>query len=560
MAFTLDTKYLGARGNAAPYGFNYTCGVGSTLFVLGIVTQGSSAREGGAPTLGGIPLTQAWVNQQAPTSPETDVELWYLINPPIGWNSVFIPNTGAAKYITPIASSYTTASGTSCVYITSNGAGGTSNFPTVTLTLDAVNLCVAVVGSGSDSWNPSGHKGTVLYDVDEGTYGAGGQYYVSPGSGNYAIYLLNGDTEDWAIVGAAFREVTVAPAPYETSKVLDTVAGLVVAAVFGALSISGVSETVKVADGLWGLNDKAIVRDVASTQITFPILTNFDIVTSDDVKVKDGFQEIKDRAVVTDVPYVFVGAQSPHKTIWVNDKVIVRESSFRRAIYSEAKVRDVPNVYIGKYRINVSEKVVTRGYAELNSLSMELRVSDTVKVRELIGAIQSDVLNVNIYDDVKVREDVVQNIRFTTIDVSDNVISREEVILTPALFQTNDSAKIRESAKIDIVSLIGVSDSVITREVTNDSTTLYQSVSDSVIVREISTGTLSPGYNIQTYDTVISSDMGTGIPRYLRPTTSDHIKVRDFGQGLIVMGWMPVPEPTGLWIDVPPDVDIWTDV
>jgi len=112
MAFTLDTKYLGARANTAPYTFSYSCGAGTTLFVLGIVTQGSTAREGGTPTLAGKTLTQAWVNQQAPVGPETDVELWYLINPPIGSNTVSIPNTGAAKYITPIASSYKTASGT----------------------------------------------------------------------------------------------------------------------------------------------------------------------------------------------------------------------------------------------------------------------------------------------------------------------------------------------------------------------------------------------------------------------------------------------------------------
>jgi len=336
---------------------------------------------------------------------------------------------------------------------------------------------------------------------------------------------------------------------------------LVVAAVLGALSISGVYETVKTSDGLWTMGDRAIVSDAPTVSISTGTGTSYDLTTFDSVKVRDGFQEIKDRVVVTDSPFLFIPAASPHKSVNVYDNVKVTESPFRGAINDTVKVTDVPTVLIRKYSINVSDKVRSWGYVDISALNLiGLRASDSVKVRDEVSATQSDVLALNVYDDVKVREDVTRNIRFTVINVSDSVISRDEGYIKQDVALAVDSVIVSDVAKLNVSLVLNIYDDVIIREGTYAGATLSPSVSDVVIITDIPTGSLSPGFNIQVSEMVFVRDFGTGVPRYLRPYTSDQVKARDFAQALIAMGWTPIPEPSALWIDIPPDTDIWTDV
>ena len=373
---------------------------------------------------------------------------------------------------------------------------------------------------------------------------------------------MNIGSDDWAMIGVAFREVSTAVSPNEPVKVIDYVAGIVVGAILGALSISGVSETIKVADGLWTLGEKAIVRDVATVGISQETGTSFDINVFDPVKVRDGFQQIKDSVAVDDYANILV--ITPTITgfdVRVTDNVKVRESPFTRAIYDRIKVEDVPTVLIRKYFINVSDPVRVWGYADISAINLiGLSASDSVKVRDEVSATQSDVLALTVYDDVKVREDVTRNIRFTVINVSDSVISRDEGYIKQDVALAVDSVIVRDVPKVTVNITISVYDDVINREATYAGATIYTSVSDVVIITDIPSGSLSPGFNIQVYETVISSDFGSGIPRYLRPFTSDQVRARDFAQTLIAMGWTPIPEPSALWIDIPSDVDIWTDV
>jgi len=204
-AHTFDTKYQGARANTNPYTFSYTCGAGTTLFVLSIVVGGTTARTGGAPTYDGNTMTQA---DQTRQSTETFAELWYLLNPPTGSSlTVSIPNTGAV-YLSPVASSYKAASGYSSALRTANGGTGTSTNPTgPTLTgLASGDVIIAVVGTGANSWNPSGRTGTQLYDRDDGNYGNGAQYLIKTDSADVAMSWTFGTSDDWAICEAAFKE------------------------------------------------------------------------------------------------------------------------------------------------------------------------------------------------------------------------------------------------------------------------------------------------------------------------------------------------------------------
>jgi hypothetical protein len=205
-AHTFDTKYQGARANTNPYTFSYTCGAGTTLFVLSIVVGGTTARAGGAPTYNGIAMTQA---DTVRSSTETKAELWYLLNPPTGSSyTCSIPNTGTAKYLSPVASSYKAASGYTSALRTANGGTGTSTNPTgPTLTgLASGDVIVAVVGTGATTWAPTARTGTQLYDRDDGTYGNGAQYLIKTDANNVAMGWTFGTSDDWAICEVAFKE------------------------------------------------------------------------------------------------------------------------------------------------------------------------------------------------------------------------------------------------------------------------------------------------------------------------------------------------------------------
>jgi hypothetical protein len=76
-AHTYDTK-LRFNGTANPLTSPYTCGSGTTLLVLGIVTPVNFTRPGGAPTYNGVAMTQAFTPQGASN---IAVEMWYLANP-----------------------------------------------------------------------------------------------------------------------------------------------------------------------------------------------------------------------------------------------------------------------------------------------------------------------------------------------------------------------------------------------------------------------------------------------------------------------------------------------
>lgn len=223
MVHSFDTKYQGLRVNSAPYTFNYTCGSGATLLVLSIVTGGVNARAGGSPTYNGVAMTQADYTTQ---SIETFAELWYMVNPPTGViYQVSIPNTGTAKYLSPVASSYKVqASYTSELRTTSSDSNPSSTNPigSALTGLGVGDVVVAVIGTGAGIWNPTGRTGTQLYDRDDGTYGNGAQYLVTTDSSDVAMGWTFGTADDWAIVEAAFREVLLVSTSTTTTTTTST--------------------------------------------------------------------------------------------------------------------------------------------------------------------------------------------------------------------------------------------------------------------------------------------------------------------------------------------------
>jgi hypothetical protein len=210
MAHTYDTKTAATRSNSNPRTFNHTCGSGSTLLVLTIVVDGGTARTGGAPTYNGTAMTQADQARQAASSPETTVELWYMLAPPTGSAyAISIPNSGDL-YLTCETASFKAASGNKSALRAASYATGTSTNPTgpTHSSLVAGDVIVAVVGSGSDTWTSSlTETDTVLYEVDDGSYGSAAMYRLQPDGANAALGWTRNANEDWAIVSAVFKEM-----------------------------------------------------------------------------------------------------------------------------------------------------------------------------------------------------------------------------------------------------------------------------------------------------------------------------------------------------------------
>src|SRR5512135_2275829 len=120
-----------------------TIPAGTTLIVVALISSSTTARTGGAPTWNGSPLTQLGTNQAG--SAECNAELWYLINPDVGYYSLVIPNTGGLT----LDASISCFSGRPAVFGTPQQTGTSSANPSLTInSVPAGGLCVAVLGHG----------------------------------------------------------------------------------------------------------------------------------------------------------------------------------------------------------------------------------------------------------------------------------------------------------------------------------------------------------------------------------------------------------------------------
>ena len=211
MTIAYDTKTAKTRSRATPsVTFTHTCGAGTKLLILTIVVDGSTDRTGGAPTYNSVTMTQIATNGKAVTSPETVVEMWYLLNPGIGSAyTVTVPDAGNL-YLTMETASFTANAANKHLVLnnsetaTATGANPTSKTYTGMATGD---LMLAIVGNGATTWVGTSLTGTIIYNVDDGSYGSGAQYYITTGTGNQAIGWTFGTSEDWAEVSGVFREV-----------------------------------------------------------------------------------------------------------------------------------------------------------------------------------------------------------------------------------------------------------------------------------------------------------------------------------------------------------------
>ena len=216
-----------AVSTSDPVTQSITCASSVRLLVVMITVGGATTRTGGAPTYNGTALTQASITTYYATSPETNIEMWYLINPPTGSAyTVSVPNNGSLD-VSLITSRFSPALGASVAFIDAQSNTGASTAPGSATHSDYhyEDLMVAMFGSGSDS-TATYCTGTQLINQQEhGTYIAGAAYrqfsfMTIPTA--YNISWGNLGNEDWAVVSAVFREV-VDSSNLEVAKVVGHV-------------------------------------------------------------------------------------------------------------------------------------------------------------------------------------------------------------------------------------------------------------------------------------------------------------------------------------------------
>lgn len=239
MAHTLDTSAR-VTGAASPTTTTYTCGAGTTVLTVGIVTGGTVARAGGAPTYNGVALTQAGTSQQAAATPETITELWYLLNPGTGSAlTLSIPNTGSRSLFIGIAS-FKAAAGLASRFDLAAGANGTSTNPTASITPTKNGAAImAACGNGATTWAPSAITGTAAIPAgtngtDDGAFGDSFMYFLQATAAAKAMTWTFATSEDWAVCLAAF---------YEVSPIAATVSGTS-SVTAGLSSLSNIAATV----------------------------------------------------------------------------------------------------------------------------------------------------------------------------------------------------------------------------------------------------------------------------------------------------------------------------
>lgn len=223
---TLGQTISQANGTSNPMGANITINDQDTVLVAMIVTASATLRTGGSPTYAGKVMTQAGSTQQAASAPETSVELWYLLQPPVGTSTVSVPNSGGLTVRIVLATGRSQTGGSALDV--AGGNTGTSTNPTATIsTLKDGDIIFSVVGTGATTWQPSLRNGNQIQDSDNGANGMGTQYILQYTSGSTDGGWTFGTSDDWAICMAAFKTAS-APLNINNYKFAESVSAGVI--------------------------------------------------------------------------------------------------------------------------------------------------------------------------------------------------------------------------------------------------------------------------------------------------------------------------------------------
>lgn len=208
MAFTLDAANWGTAS-----GISNTGGASPKLAVAMFAKD--TANDPSSVQYGGVAMTRLTETVNGAQG----AEIWYLLNPPTGTNSLTYTMSGSHR---ACISTYNVAVGKVVEYDgVENGTSGTGTTPTAAVTPSAQpNLIMSVCAhEGANAMTGKGAGQTALVDadgfVDEGTWNSAFSYEPTTSTSSDSQSFTNGASDTYSMRVAVFREVD---APAVTSK------------------------------------------------------------------------------------------------------------------------------------------------------------------------------------------------------------------------------------------------------------------------------------------------------------------------------------------------------
>lgn len=249
MAFAAD-----AAANGTATGISLTVNASAKLVVATFAKR--SVNDPTGVTFGGVAMTRLTerVNGTA-----LGAEIWYLVNPPTGAQSLAFTLTGSVRVT---VSSYTVGAGNTAAFDVENGGSGTSTGPStaVTPTVQPNLIVTTCVHESSSAMTAKGAGQAGLMPtlggtgfVDEGVWNTAATHEETTSVSSDTQSFTNGTSDTWAIASAVFKEVsgpqTVSPTGIGSAQsfgsptllpgnVNVTITGLGSAQAFGAPSVS----------------------------------------------------------------------------------------------------------------------------------------------------------------------------------------------------------------------------------------------------------------------------------------------------------------------------------
>ena len=175
------------------------------------------------------PLTKAIAQNASGLSAEQRVEIWYLVNPPVGTANVIVHLATSANpsYITAV--NFTGVNQTSPIGAMAGDDGTSTALSTSITTLNTDSLIFGAASARGDDTDPFAPGGSIieLWDSDTGggsgddDDGVGGGELEAPVAQGYTFSATSSSSDDWAI---ACIELKAAPAPSFTSIAADKTA------------------------------------------------------------------------------------------------------------------------------------------------------------------------------------------------------------------------------------------------------------------------------------------------------------------------------------------------
>lgn len=210
--WTQTNKSIWSESNDDPVTVDFDVN-GGDLLVLHLAgkdnTLSGRCREGGLPTYGGIEMVDSGFGSVSPRVDEMCAEMFYLVNPPDGVQTLVIPNTnsvppGQSFYLVPILSAWTgVVDAPNVVDVANFSYNAGSADPQVDITTTGADRLVVDILADGFSLAPNGNSHTLIYQQDNGAEVCGAQYTLDDLSGG-GTFSWTIPSDDWGMIVMAF--------------------------------------------------------------------------------------------------------------------------------------------------------------------------------------------------------------------------------------------------------------------------------------------------------------------------------------------------------------------